>query len=216
MAGQRRLLITALAGFSAACPAGANDDLAVEVIARDLRGLGVVEAADGREIAALQREVQGLRAGVEDVVTVWRQATRDLERAQADYRTARARARAAGAAHESARTSYDAAARSYRRAATLLIVVAATSAVGEAVCGSTMSTRAYRAELKARGVDLTGVDIDHVWPRALGGADHPLNYQVLDSQVNRSLGADVSAKLLSWPLATVQGFAVSAVAALGC
>jgi hypothetical protein len=52
-----------------------------------------------------------------------------------------------------------------------------------------MSTAAYRALLTARGIDLTGKDIDHIVPRSLGGADNPGNYQVLSASENRSLGA---------------------------
>lgn len=51
-----------------------------------------------------------------------------------------------------------------------------------------MSTAAFRKLLLGRGIDLTGKDIDHIVPRALGGADDSANYQVLDSSVNRSLG----------------------------
>jgi len=56
-------------------------------------------------------------------------------------------------------------------------------------CGENMSTAAYRALLIARGVDLTGKDIDHIVPHSLGGADNPGNYRVLSSSENRSLGA---------------------------
>ena len=43
--------------------------------------------------------------------------------------------------------------------------------------------------MTAAGVNLVGKDIDHIIPKSLGGADHPSNYQVLDSSLNRSLGA---------------------------
>ena len=79
-----------------------------------------------------------------------------------------------------------------------------------------MRTTTFRRRLKADGVDLRGVDIDHVWPRHLGGVDHPLNYQRLDSSLNRSLGASVLDKFMTQPLALVQGLAVSALASLSC
>ena len=52
-----------------------------------------------------------------------------------------------------------------------------------------MSTAAYRALLTGQGVNLAGVDVDHIVPRSLGGADNPANYQLLPSSINRSLGA---------------------------
>ncbi|HKY34598.1 MAG TPA: HNH endonuclease [Polyangiaceae bacterium] len=56
-------------------------------------------------------------------------------------------------------------------------------------CSENMPTAAYRALLTARGIDLTGMDIDHIVPRSLGGADNPGNYRVLSASENRSLGA---------------------------
>lgn len=79
-----------------------------------------------------------------------------------------------------------------------------------------MSTRMFRTRLRAEGISIDGKDIDHAWPRALGGADHPLNDQLLDSSVNRSLGADPIAKLAHAPLATLRGLTTSALVALGC
>jgi len=70
--------------------------------------------------------------------------------------------------------------------------------------------------LRAEGISLDGLDVDHVWPWALGGADHPLNYQLLDSSLNRSLGAGVMDKIANEPLATLQGMVVSALVSLRC
>ena len=52
-----------------------------------------------------------------------------------------------------------------------------------------MTTAVYRRQLVRQGINLLGMDIDHIVPRSLGGADHPMNYQVLDTSTNRSLGA---------------------------
>jgi len=49
-------------------------------------------------------------------------------------------------------------------------------------------TGKYRRGLTKQGLDLTGLEIDHIVPRSLGGADHPANYQVIPMKVNRSLG----------------------------
>lgn len=54
-------------------------------------------------------------------------------------------------------------------------------------CSAGMSTNAFRSLLLASGTSLTDVDIDHIVPRSLGGADHPANYQLLDRSLNRSL-----------------------------
>lgn len=55
-------------------------------------------------------------------------------------------------------------------------------------CDNGMSTAAYRALLAAQGVSTAGMDVDHIVPQSLGGADHPDNYQLLPSSTNRSLG----------------------------
>jgi hypothetical protein len=52
-----------------------------------------------------------------------------------------------------------------------------------------VSTAQYRAVLTSAGYNLAGMDVDHIVPRSLGGADNPANYQLLPSSVNRSLGA---------------------------
>lgn len=55
-------------------------------------------------------------------------------------------------------------------------------------CGAGMSTSAFRRLLISQGQNLVGMDVDHIVPRSLGGADHPANYQLLPSSVNRSIG----------------------------
>jgi 5-methylcytosine-specific restriction endonuclease McrA len=55
-------------------------------------------------------------------------------------------------------------------------------------CAEAMSTSSYRRLLANQGVDLSGMDVDHIVPRSLGGADHPENYQLLSASTNRSLG----------------------------
>lgn len=62
------------------------------------------------------------------------------------------------------------------------------SGSGEISCEPT-STARYRKVLTAAGVSLTNIDVDHIVPRSLGGADDPSNYQLLDKSLNRSLGA---------------------------
>lgn len=35
-----------------------------------------------------------------------------------------------------------------------------------------------------QGIDLRGRDADHGLPRSKGGADHPLNYRMIDASLN--------------------------------
>lgn len=51
-----------------------------------------------------------------------------------------------------------------------------------------MSTASYRRMLEARGMDRTGLDVDHIVPSSLGGPDNAVNYHLLPSSVNRSIG----------------------------
>ena len=51
---------------------------------------------------------------------------------------------------------------------------------------------------------------------ALGGANHPWNYQLLPSGLTRSLGAQVLPKVLLSPLALLQGIVVSGLMRLQC
>ena len=118
----------------------------------------------------------------------------------------------ASARYDAAIAEFRRAEQQYRRAALVVMLAAASSSI----CATSVRTATFRSRLKAEGVDLRGVDIDHVWPRHLGGVDHPLNYQRLDSSLNRSLGASVLDKFMTQPLALVQGLAVSALASLSC
>jgi hypothetical protein len=53
-------------------------------------------------------------------------------------------------------------------------------------------------------------------PKSRGGADHPLNYRMIDSSLNRSLGNDVMAKLMVHPLHVLKGALASAFMRLRC
>ncbi len=96
-------------------------------------------------------------------------ATRDFEIARANWKTYEEIVVAASLA--------DAAARDAR----------AQGLADDTDCSPT-STAKYRRRLRADGVSLDGVDVDHIVPRSLGGADHPSNYQLIDASLNRSLG----------------------------
>lgn len=96
------------------------------------------------------------------------------------------------------------------------VLIALTAGAPGAPCEGHMSTAAYRRQLCAEGVPLAGRDIDHVFPRALGGADTIDNYQLLPSSVNRSLGAGVSEKFLTMPVALLRGIVASGLDAMLC
>ena len=53
----------------------------------------------------------------------------------------------------------------------------------------TVTTQEMRRRLRKAGVDIRGLDVDHIVPRSRGGANHPSNYRLLDSHVNRSIQA---------------------------
>jgi hypothetical protein len=168
----------------------------------------------GRELSQRRAEIRGrvlqLRSELEAAEAEFQRAREELEHASV-------MATEAAASYSHASEHFQRAARWYRHIARLLIVAAASDFIGAQLCGSTVSPRAFRARLEREGFAIPeGMDVDHIWPRALGGADHPANYQVLPSGVNRGLGASVSEKLLSAPMETLQGLGASALVALRC
>jgi hypothetical protein len=166
-----------------------------------------IDALDAQS-AALLSDASRLALSWEQADGEFRMATERYERAASHWNTAAADARATSEAYRQV-------AASYRAISTALVVIAALG-VAQGVCEDLTSTRTLRARLRAEGVDLRGVDVDHLWPRSLGGADHPANYQLLSAPLNRSLGASVAEKFLTMPLATLRGLAVSAIAAVAC
>jgi hypothetical protein len=102
--------------------------------------------------------------------------------------------------------------RQYRYATMALVALAA----GSAICDTKMTTAKFRRDMASRGLPIDKLeDVDHSFPRSRGGIDHPLNFQVLDRSLNRSLGNDLVAKFMQAPLAVVSGAAVSALGVLG-
>jgi hypothetical protein len=80
-----------------------------------------------------------------------------------------------------------------------------------------MPTDAYRKKLESAGVSVEGKDVDHVIPKSIGGADHPINYKLWDSSTNRSCGAGcLPEKFLANPPGFLMALAVSAITALNC
>lgn len=175
-----------------------------------------VERQQATQMDALQRGVESARAEVSQLVEELRSAEADFLAAEAQYRLASTSAENATESFEQAQHHYAQAEADYRRFAFVLVVAAGVDSLGSALCGSTVSTQAYRKQLARKGIQLEGMDVDHLWPRARGGADHPWNYQLLPEGLNRSLGASIWEKFTAWPLETVRGLVVSALVSLRC
>lgn len=201
---------TRLLALALACGPAPSPDM--KAVSREFAALARTELEDRAEIAALGEQATSLRLQADAIVTVLRASEQDFRQATDAYEAATAAGPAANARFEAAIADFRHAERRYRLT---VLLVAAVAASGH-LCATTVSTRNFRSQLRADGIDLGGKDIDHIWPRSLGGIDHPLNYQVLDSHLNRSLGAGVVQKFLAQPLALVQGLAVSALSAISC
>lgn len=161
-----------------------------------------------QRVAQHEQDLDRTEAVVRRLESKWAVVVADFNEATRAYRQAEASYDAAGRAFERASVEFENAsvlwqeARARWELATQLIVAAAAldaynlaQARGaneldldEVDCGR-VSTRTFRRRLEAEGISLKGKDIDHIVPHALGGADHPSNYQILDSSLNRSLGA---------------------------
>ncbi|MFO0710895.1 MAG: HNH endonuclease signature motif containing protein [Sandaracinus sp.] len=168
-------------------------------------------ASVGRDerLDALEARAHGLSA-------TWDEAEEYSRRTAERYREATHAWEAASSSFDSASDGYREARETWERAriafdfATELVMIAAAIDAANLdafrarripgveradlqTCDS-VSTRTFRRRLEAQGRDLTGLDVDHIVPRSLGGPDHPLNYQLLDASTNRSLGAAFGAE----------------------
>ena len=208
-----RTIVVVVAAL-AAC-AHSSDEDTVNQAAAALDQIASGEAADRANLVKLRASAAGLARQVHQVSQEWWTIVAEFDAATEAYERTRATADEARAGFGEARTRYQQAADRFRTAVVIVIAAAASDALRD-FCRQRMSTRMFRARLRAEGISIDGKDVDHAWPRALGGADHPLNYQLLGSSVNRSLGADPIAKLTHAPLATLRGLTTSALVALGC
>lgn len=147
-------------------------------------------------------ELEEVEVRVRALGTAWARVARDYETVATTFREARAAHERARVHSEAASAELAAAAERWRVAqaqwALVRAIVFAAVAMdrgtfgrdrgwGEFSCDR-MTTAAFRRLLAARGMSLVGLDVDHIVPRSLGGADHPANYQLLPSSTNRSLG----------------------------
>ncbi len=206
------VVVAALVGSACGAAATGNDDLSAEIA--DLQASMDQQSTDLDQVeadaAALVRGVAAVVDRYEDAADRLRRATEEYERATQQFDEASTEFRAAAATFEEV-------AEGYRVAAIALIAIAGADMVGSAMCGHRMSTQAYRAELRSQGYNLDGLDVDHIIPRSLGGPDNPMNYQLLDSSLNRSLGAGgLLDKFVATPLPFLAALATTAVSALAC
>jgi hypothetical protein len=156
-----------------------------------------------RDIDSAQDAVQKLGSRWADVSAAYARSAADFQTAGALLEDAKTRAAESANTFEDAAAQFQAATRRWRFYQALVVVAAQIDASrldafrrvglseGQTAAASCerVSTADMRRILIAAGVNLVGMDIDHIVPRSLGGADHPSNYQVLDSSLNRSLGA---------------------------
>lgn len=164
-----------------------------------------------------ERQVAEMRNLVLEMNSQAMRALSEYERAAVLYRQTAAAQHSASGAYVSAAHHYREAERKFRRVAYMMIAAASSDLFLRGVCGASVSTRRYRAYLRSNGLELDGIDIDHVWPRSRGGPDRPWNYMPLESSINRSLGANgLLWKLQNYPLHTINAMAKTASHALLC
>ena len=170
---------------------------------------------DDEAIAALSERVAAFEQTVDELVDLYAQASDALVAAEQNFEAAGRMADQASEAFKKAESDYETAARNWRIVTISLLVAANWDYAGH-LCNTRMTTAAYRRQLRKEGIDLAGLDADHGLPRSRGGADHPLNYRMIDSSLNRSLGNDVLRKLKTHPGHVLQGAVISALMRLRC
>ena len=126
--------------------------------------------------------------GMMVVANVYKDTADEFATAEEAWRRAKNNYKEGGEALRIAAEKYNKAAAAYRRAAITLVLmgIAMARTRGVALC-DTMDTRVFRKEMANSGLPVEGKDVDHIVSRALGGKDHPMNYMMLESSLNRRL-----------------------------
>jgi hypothetical protein len=173
----------------------------------DVDRLAARIAVHRTQVDSVEQEVARLGRSWSGVAATYKTAAARYQRARAALDEARATAGVASEQFAEATAAFQRATEKWEMARELILVAAAIDAANldaaragragatqesqrlDGLDCTSVSTAKFRRLLKRKGVDLTGVDIDHIVPRSLGGADHPLNYQLLDSSTNRRIGA---------------------------
>lgn len=167
---------------------------------------------DAARIEGVAIDLSRLTMTQRQVVATYVAAKREWETAQSLYAETTSRQEMSSRTLERAAADFEEAERNFKIASMAMVMIA----VGSAICNGTMSTRAFRDELRRKGMPMDRLeDVDHIFPRSRGGIDHPLNYQPLERSLNRSLGNKLVAKFLQAPAGFVLGMAVSALGVIG-
>lgn len=165
-----------------------------------LRALQRAVSEHSAQLDQVRQRVQNQHSQVAEILASFARARMEFESAARLYREARSLHADELVILRSARASYEEAVQRWHVAQALIVAAAAFDASHldanawrggrfGGSCSDGMSTAAFRALLGTLGVSLVGMHIDHIVPRAMGGADHPLNYQILPRELNQSLGA---------------------------
>ncbi len=210
----RQLLPTLCSALLFGCATSAGTE--ARTLRAELEAVEATHQSQSERIAQAHEDVRVLRRDVVAVLAKFEEAEEAYRRATEALEEVAESAARSTEAHQRAVAAFREAERNYKIIAATIAIAASLDAVGRAVCGGIQSTASYRRELASEGLDLSGKDIDHLWPHSKSGVDHRWNYQVIDSSMNRSLGADVWRKLMSQHVHVLRGLAVSAIAALRC
>ena len=209
------LILGLVAVFGAACrPQAPSSRVPPGSDARIAR-LEEAGRRDDARLARLEDKVADFQRRAAAAVRMYERAASEFEAARRSYERARAHAVDGQTHYAAARAAYEEAQRNWRIIAATIVAAAAWDQAG-LLCETRMTTQQYRKILREKGIDLEGLDVDHVLPRSLGGADHPANYKLLDSSLNRALGNRLAEKLVRYPLPLLQGLATTALMRLRC
>jgi hypothetical protein len=181
--------------------------------------LAAIEQAnvDGdAKVSELEARAEHIQRATRELLQAWDQVEAEMAEAARHLKTAASRWDEASEAYRQAQRDYEQAERNWKIVAATLVVASMSTSGSRSLCDGQMNTAKVRRLWRKQGYDLEGIDADHIWPKSLGGADHPWNYQQMESSLNRSLGNSLGWKVLNEPLALLRGAAVSAAIALTC
>jgi hypothetical protein len=168
----------------------------------------------GAAVDSADKRVASLEDRTSRVIQSFASAGVGFEAAQDTLQNAARQSSTSTSRYRLASEQFERAQQSYRVAAYSVIALAVTAALAQAVCTTRMSTSEFRSKY---GITSPDVHVDHIWPRARGGIDSPLNYQPLDAHTNMSCGAGcLGAKASSAPASFAVAAAASVLGRLGC
>jgi hypothetical protein len=165
---------------------------------RQIEELRLLQEGHDANLADSERAVLALSTEWQDIVALYRIAQQEALNAKSSPDVAAGIFGANAEKFREAEASWAVAEERWKWVRALVVVAAQIDAANLDIARGArpsdlascerVSTAAHRRHLLAAGQDVEGMDVDHIVPKSLGGADHPLNYQLLDSSVNRSIG----------------------------